>query len=228
MEIKDITYHDINLKVIINLHDPSGNGCISEIVERDEYSLYQFRNVKDKVFIDIGANIGVATVIMALLNPESVVYSFEPIKEVYDILCKNIEINNIKNVISVNCAISNKTDTVILHKFLGFSGASTICADQSTFNNHYGSTSETTVICLSFDEFIEDRKIDNIHLLKIDCEGAEYDILYDSKHLKCIDNMVGEFHDLEYNKTPRNECIKLQEYCQQYIKGIIKLTFLKI
>jgi len=67
-------------------------------------------------------------------------------------------------------------------------------------------------------------------LLKIDCEGAEYDIFYTSEKIKegIIKNVVGEFHDLVYNNTPRNESGKLIEYCREYVSGIVHVSTLII
>ena len=85
------------------------------------------------------------------------------------------------------------------------------------------------VECISLDKIIEDNNITEIELLKIDCEGAEYDILYNSVHLKnnTVKNMVGEFHNLKYNIV-EDTAENLITYCKSVIKGILKITTLNI
>ena len=48
--------------------DASGIGAIRELVDRDAYGLARFRDLTG-VLVDVGANIGIATVILAKLNP---------------------------------------------------------------------------------------------------------------------------------------------------------------
>ena len=69
-----------------------------------------------------------------------------------------------------------------------------------------------------------------IELLKIDCEGAEFEILYNSDFFQknIVKNMVGEFHNLCYNTTVKNTSQELINYCKLYVKGILKITELTI
>ncbi len=65
---------------------------------------------KDSVVIDIGANIGYYTLLLAKVCKR--VYAIEPDKECFEILKKNIEENNLKNVILINKAVSDKVEMV--------------------------------------------------------------------------------------------------------------------
>jgi len=99
------------------------------------------------------------------------------------------------------------------------------------FANHFRRPIETVEVdCISLDDIIEKYNIDNVHLLKIDCEGAEYEILYNSQFFKnkMIKNIVGEFNNLRYNITPEKNNYKLLEYCNRYVDGIKKITMLTI
>lgn len=229
IELKKIKYFDIELDVLYDTNDKSGMGAINEIVNLDEYILNQFRDQENKIFIDIGANIGIATLIMAKLNPKSTIYSFEPYTKVFNIMKMNIELNNLNNVKLFNVGISSKNqDNIKLNIYNEWSGASSMCADDDIFESYYKEDSAHTYIsCVSFDEMIVRHNINDIYLLKIDCEGAEYDIIYGSERFKnrIIKNMVGEFHDLKYNKTPQNECEKLLQYSKQYIDGVLQINF---
>lgn len=232
MNILNFNYANHAFVLKYNVNDSSGIGSVMEIVDRNDYVLNKFINQDNKIFFDIGANLGVATIIMGKLNPNSVIYSFEPLNDVYNMLIENIKINNLNNVKAFNCAISNKTiDNIQIRGFNKCSGSSTIYAIDCLFNEFYNNDINIqTTRCFSFDDFLEMNNINEILLLKIDCEGAEYDIIYDSQKIKqyVIKNIVGEFHDLKYNNTPKNQCDILLEYCNKYINGIKQVSFLKI
>lgn len=229
--ITEFIYHDIHFKVHYNPVDTSGLGAITEIVTRNEYLLNYFSGQKNKIFIDIGANIGIATIIMAKLNPESIIYSFEPSNNAYNMLLKNIEINNLTNVRPFNLAVSNKlTKTLTLSIFDTMSGANSTYSNVKTFSDFYRVSPTIEIInCISLDEIIDKEKIKDIYLLKIDCEGAEFDIIYDSDMFKnkIVKNMVGEFHDLKYN-TITKKSDELLKYCKEYIDGLLKVSILQI
>lgn len=134
-----------------------------------ELKLVKFiiKNIKpDDVFYDIGSNFGFYTYLTMNLCKE--VHSFEPIKEVYDILEKNTA-NNIR-VKTNNVAVSDKSGTVKL--FMSEStGLSTI--NQSTLGIHtYSYQSDgLTVNSISIDDHVT--KNPKPTFMKIDVEGAE-------------------------------------------------------
>lgn len=68
---------------------------------------------KKVTIVDIGARSGLYTLYAKYL-PLSTFYSFEPNKVKYDLLCDNIQLNNITNVFTYNIALSNEkgTDTL--------------------------------------------------------------------------------------------------------------------
>jgi FkbM family methyltransferase len=56
------------------------------------------------VYVDVGANIGNHTVFFSALCPSSRVIAVEPVKENYELLLKNIEVNHLRNLVAVNVA----------------------------------------------------------------------------------------------------------------------------
>ena len=64
---------------------------------------------QDFVIADIGSNIGNHTVYWGSKNEVKHVYSFEPVKSTFDILKKNIELNNLQNKVTAhNIGISDE------------------------------------------------------------------------------------------------------------------------
>src|SRR3954470_14040255 len=56
----------------------------------------------DSTCVDIGANIGLNSLFMATRCPRGKVYSFEPFRQIYDCLKRNVEQNNFTNIVPIN------------------------------------------------------------------------------------------------------------------------------
>lgn len=121
-----------------------------------------------KAILDIGANIGNHSLFFAtVMHPEKV-YSFEPIKETYDILQTNIKINGLSNIIipfNVAC------------------GAEAARGKRQNYN--YDNIGGTSILECQDGEFdvctIDSMKInDDIALIKIDVEGFEEKVILGS------------------------------------------------
>jgi len=227
---QNFKYNGLEYKFTFEQSDPSELWCIDEIVTNNDYILDQFVNQKNKVFVDIGANCGVATIILAKQNPESIVYSFEPDKNVFEIVKLNVENNNLKNVRLFNMAITNNDiNTLTLCQHPRYSGGNTTYSNVNELKQFFSSNiTHYDVECTSIDRLMSKYNIDEIELLKIDCEGAEYDIIFGSENIKQgkIRNMVGEFHNLRYNKVTHS-AEELLTYSKQYIPNI-KVSILNV
>lgn len=57
----------------------------------------------ESVVLDIGANIGVSSVLMADIANKGQMYSFEPGKEAFSLLDQNIKKNNLAEIVSPLC-----------------------------------------------------------------------------------------------------------------------------
>jgi len=234
MREKEIIFNNNKYSYTYDENDVSGLGCEFEIVTNNEYGLHRFGEVNDKIFVDIGANHGLATIILAKQNPLSKIFSFEPNPIVFKILKSNVINNGLGNVILVNKAVhSNKDLKLMKHPYC--SGANIMSNDASKINKYYitqnlhQNPTEISVETISFDEFLLENDIIEIFLLKIDCEGSEFDILGNSNLLFdkiTISNIVGEFHDLSYNDV-KFKSANLMKLCTDNIHGIIDVSILK-
>ena len=134
----------------------------------------------DDIVIDIGANIGYFTLIMAkCIRENGKVFSFEPEPKNFELLKKNVEINNYSNVILEKKAIGDKTGMAKLYladrkSNLFASGMHRIF--QSDLVSQIPDPISINIIKL--DDYLQDLKfIKKIRLIKIDVEGAEFDVL---------------------------------------------------
>lgn len=163
---------------------------VKEVFIDSEYHIP--RHSKHKLtIIDIGANIGAFTVFAALNNRNSHLYSFEPSKTTFQLLQKNIKVNGLdKNVTAVQKAVWNKNSIIKLYN-PGPSGL------RSAFQTRH-ETSYEKVKTITLAEIFSHYKIKHCHLLKLDCEGAEYEILSSTPKqiFAKIDQLDLEFHEL--------------------------------
>ena len=227
------TYNNNTYIIDKNKSDLSTDGCIFEIVTRNDYLLDKYVDIENANFIDIGANCGLASLILGKQNPKSKIYSFEPDIQVFNVFKKNVELNNLSNIILSNKAVSKEgIKEITLYKSPLCSGGNTTCSTYNDIQNHFHNfkIESYTVKSISLDEIIKENNINEIELLKIDCEGAEYEILYNSEIFQkgIVKNMVGEFHNLCYNTTVKDTSGELIKYCKKYVKGILKIEELTI
>ncbi|MFH1234966.1 MAG: FkbM family methyltransferase, partial [Candidatus Diapherotrites archaeon] len=143
---------------------------IKEIFEMDEYSIDKMRLPKKATIIDVGAQIGCFTIKSATIAKKGKIFSFEPMESNFKLLERNVKTNNLNNVLFFHKGIANKKGKRKLY----------LCTDNT--GGHSISTKRSKkyeiVDCISLRQAISENKIENIDLLKLDCEGAEYEILY--------------------------------------------------
>ncbi|MFA6081586.1 MAG: FkbM family methyltransferase [Patescibacteria group bacterium] len=195
--------------------------------EGDFFSFYLQIIKNAKVIFDIGANIGWHDLCAAKLNKKVTVHSFEPIKESFKFLLKNIKVNNLKNIIPNNFGLSNKTTTAIFYvnPYLSASASERMITDQNV--------KKVKVILKKLDDYCLNKKIKRIDLIKCDVEGAELFVLQGSvntlKKLKPI--LLIEIlrkWSLKYNYHP-NDILKLMDsldyLCFTIYSGKMKRIF---
>ena len=124
------------------------------------------------VAIDIGANIGCHALTMArLVGPNGAVLAFEPQRIVYQNLCANIALNALGNVHAVNMGAGDGTGTAAVPNIDYAAGGN---FGGVALN---GTKGTETVQILAIDSV----PLESCHLIKIDVEGMEYDVLLGAK-----------------------------------------------
>lgn len=120
--------------------------------------------------IDIGAHIGFHTLLLAkLVGPQGRVYSFEPEKNNFDRLKYHIEANYLHWVTPIKMAVSRETGVASLAIHTSDSGHSLKINE----DHHHLQKIKTTTL----DEFVKQKSIQKIDLIKIDVEKSEGDVL---------------------------------------------------
>ena len=152
----------------------------------NEYDIESFKIDQDDIVIDVGAHIGLFSLLASQFCKAGKIFSFEPISENFDLLVSNLELNHIENIFPFNVGVSKNSGE--LNLFLN--------TDQSAHSIFSRSQESITVKSTSLQKIFDEKKISSCKLLKLDCEGAEYDII-DSlpvEYLDKIQNMAIEYH----------------------------------
>jgi len=121
------------------------------------------------VVIDIGANVGFYTVILArLVGPKGQVISFEPEPENFSFLEKTIKINDFKNVLAYQLAVTDKSGTGKLFLSADNKG------DHRLYDpGNFKSQSRIDIPLTTLDDFLTEKDFNRVDLVKMDIQGAE-------------------------------------------------------
>jgi len=150
----------------------------------------KFFNISPKdTVIDIGANIGGFSIYAADAATKGIVYAFEPVENNFIMLQKNIQANNIKNIKTFRKGVLGKEKKTRI--FLAKRNS-----NHSIFKKEKNSGSILASFT-SLPKIFSENRIGRCDFLKIDCEGAEYDILMTCPEdtLKKIAKIAVEVHE---------------------------------
>jgi FkbM family methyltransferase len=147
-----------------------------------ELSLYGFREphttrlmstiIKDDdIIIDVGANIGYYALLESKLAPNGFVYAIEPVRDNFDYLKTNVDVNRCTNVELFNCALSDKRGTGVI-----FIPERRNCASLVE-PSHDGTIRKESVQLETLDSFVKGHVERCPTLVRMDVEGCEYQVI---------------------------------------------------
>ena len=185
-----VAYNNIEFQFT---NTPTASQLIHEIFTDNYKVLERKLNLASGVILDIGANEGMFSILMAKLFPTTKILSFEPVPKTFFTMIKNIGLNNITNIYPYNLGVggnSNKSEIIYCDKI--YSGGSSMVVKPNPETQDI-----INIEVVALDDIFNPTKfpfIDRAKLLKMDIEGAEYETIYNSTILPRVDNMVAEFH----------------------------------
>lgn len=118
------------------------------------------------VVYDIGANVGYFSLLAAVLaGPEGQVYAFEPLPRNIEFLRKHINLNKLDTIEVIEAAVSDH------------SGEAAFDLGASSAMGHLADSGEIFVRMVAMDEMLMSGEIQPPDYIKVDVEGAEYEVL---------------------------------------------------
>ena len=157
------------------------------LIQKKEYI---FPHLSPDIVFDIGANIGIATIVLAdYVYHNAKVHAFEPEPENFELLKLNTA--HLTNVILHNVAIDNYSGDTLLFK----SEDASNLGGYSTAKKPPLETSSNRVSVVRMSQLCD--RLGHPQLIKIDCEGAEYNILCDIPQIEKVDWITGELHGIK-------------------------------
>lgn len=154
----------------------------------ESFFLNHVKNIiKDEVTIlDVGANVGKYTLLCnKIFESKCIIYAFEPTVFAYKILKKKtLHLQNIK---SYNVGLGESIKTVEI--FYDSPGSV-----QSSIVENITTKFKESINLITIDEFCNTNQIEKIHVLKLDVEGYEYNVLKGGlERIKNVDYIQFEF-----------------------------------
>ncbi|MAM28745.1 MAG: hypothetical protein CMC13_06950 [Flavobacteriaceae bacterium] len=183
----------LKLRNGLSLYNANQNtlSIFKEIFVKEVYTKENIKINRGDIVFDIGANVGVFSLFASQIVGAQV-FAFEPHPKNFKVLLNNVNQNEIKNIECFNYALGlDNEDRVLIegniaggHKF----------SYKDVYENIESSIKVKSVTLTSMKEKLS---IDKIDFLKLDCEGAEGEIIKSlgQEGLKKINKMAIEFHD---------------------------------
>ena len=142
----------------------------------DSYEYYDSKMLftlsqESEIIFDIGANLGWYSIMLALMDDNKKIFSFEPINEVFKQMNENISLNKLANISTYCFALSDSESEVEMYYSPNQTGA-------TSFKNLYNTTEKSRVIrTKTLDDFFFNTKLKTLDFIKCDVEGAELLVL---------------------------------------------------
>lgn len=144
------------------------------------------------VVIDIGASIGDFALLAARQGKQTRVIAVEPMPATVELLERNIRQNNAGGQVTIiPGAVAGATGTQMLM-------VSDSALSHTLVTGVYQAVDQIPIQCFSLEDLMNQHQVHHCDILKMDCEGAEYEIIYNAAEetLKKIKEIRFEYHPL--------------------------------
>jgi FkbM family methyltransferase len=213
---------------------------LKEIFVRQRYRRPGFEIRTDDTVVDIGANMGLFVLWAAPQAPDGRVLAVEPMS-VIETLDLNVRLNGLENVTSLQAAAGNDGDTMEFIEYPGFNlvthqiGVRPALVTRFLigllFFRYKQDPVRTRSQCVSLGRIMDEFDLETINLLKIDCEGGEYDIFagVSPAQWQRIERISMEFHELQPDHKHEKlvACLEQQGFRVEVRKPFFEYYFMK-
>ena len=167
----------------------------------------------NKVFWDIGANIGIYS-IYAGLNPNLNIYAFEPASNNFNLINQNIKINKMDEKISaLSVAFTDQTQisTFYMSDLETGSAHHSFGEPVNQFGGKLNYQFKQSMIAYSIDDFLSTFDIPFPNYVKIDVDGIEHQIILGAQKTLSDKRLFSILIELDNGRSDYNQTIKIIE-----------------
>ena len=190
----EVTYRMRNGLTVVTPNADGARFPLYEIFADDAYRLDELTAGvdKDAAVLDVGGQIGSFSLAMSGALPEARIHVYEASPTSAGYVSRNVEANDLGSRVTVHaCAMAGEVGTFTFVDSGDASGHNGLTAPE-------GLGDEVTVPATTFDEAVKDAG-GQVQIVKMDVEGAEYDIILRSDPASWADvrKVVMEYHPVE-------------------------------
>ncbi len=171
--------------------------------EEDDCAYWTSLARESQVVFDLGANVGLYSLLAASANIDANIHAFEPTPEIFSAFLENLNLNSFRNVIANQKAVGRTTGTAILKRCRGDSASNGGMNFVSDAASDETGPVQDVIDIVTLDDYCSEKGISHIDLMKIDIEGGEYDALKGAQQLlsrKAIDYLFVELVEWAANR----------------------------
>ena len=106
--------------------------------------------------------------VMARQTPPGQVHAFEPMSHAFNCLLRNIELNNMSNVVANRLGLWDSSDTS-----LSVEGQLALASSVAVDDEDSASTGEDVIKSVTIDDYVKSRQLSSVGLIMLDTEGGE-------------------------------------------------------
>lgn len=170
-----------------------------EIFLSDFYDIRHLAGALPKapVVIDIGGNAGYFAMMLVSRIPDATIHAYEAMPENYALYTANVDRNpGLSTQVHVHHAAVTGSPTDSIEIFAEAEANSVTASVLREFDSH--NTRSVRVPAISLADLMRAQGLEKVDLLKLDCEGSEYPIIYESPRELWwgVDAIFLEVHDL--------------------------------
>lgn len=193
----------------VGIFSDADSSVFREIFVEREYRIVEPMIIRAYApILDIGAHKGFFSLYVRALNPKVTVFAFEPESENFAAMKENLKQNHVQGVVCKNLAVvgSENADGAYGSRTLYLSEDShnhslfTPGGDSMILKNDSQNKTQT-VQATSLERIFEKYHLEKVALIKMDCEGAEFEILENLsvEVAQKIDSFYIEYHEYKEN-----------------------------
>jgi FkbM family methyltransferase len=174
---------------------------------------YSFIDVSNRDVVDVGAYVGDTAIFFALKGARRVI-AIEPHPEAFREMIENIGLNNLEGtVIPVHAGLASRRGEICVEN---------VYVERTIGTYHKPGGCNRLVPAITLADVIEGYAIDHNAVLKMDCEGCEFDvILNDYEHIRTFKDLVFEYH-LRASSEPLSKLLEV--LARDYLCEIVRMS----